>query len=378
MESVTVFPTQARITRFENFGEAAPDEPTLTVVIGGLRHQRGDAAFAQLSVRLRDRLDGIVDGLLCEQAPRAVVRGAEELPEEGERRSVMVLVGESAGEVLSSLAAVRRDLRCALSPVVVCLGEPASGARLIDPRFVDHADAVLDASSSTTEVAAAVSRVSRIAADLRRLPAPAAASTASHRRLAILRYLLTRGLTRIAPSRDPHAPLGHRYAPFDLVAGACLSGDLDDLCRGGMLAREFFDRVHVCPGCGDARLAFREVCSGCRSSDVRHGGVVHHYRCGHVAPEEGYRSAGALVCPSCGETLRHVGIDYERPAVLLYCNGCGLATGEGVTQARCLSCGESHLAPAVEERRIWSYELTSAGAAAASGGFSLPSIEGDR
>jgi hypothetical protein len=125
----------------------------------------------------------------------------------------------------------------------------------------------------------------------------------------------------------------------------------------------------VCVQCDDARLLFREVCASCRSTDVRRGDVVHHYACGHVQAEAFFRRGAQLVCPSCGQMLRHVGIDYERPASLLYCNACGHAAAEGTTEARCMGCGATPLAGDVRERAVYKYILTSEGAEAARSGM---------
>jgi hypothetical protein len=110
---------------------------------------------------------------------------------------------------------------------------------------------------------------------------------------------------------------------------------------------------------------FREVCAGCRSADVRRGEVVHHYACGHVQAESFFRRGEKLVCPSCGQGLRHVGIDYERPASLIQCGACSWVAAEGVTEARCLGCGQLALAHEVRERTIHRYVLTNEGVEAA-------------
>src|SRR5262249_19620199 len=155
---------------------------------------------------------------------------------------------------------------------------------------------------------------------------PADALPAVRRQLAMLQYLASRELGRLDPRRAASRSLGHSFAPLDLLGGEGAAHDLDALARLGLLRTAFFERLHMCPKCADARLAFREVCASCQSADVRRGEVLHHYACGHVAPEERFWQQASLACPSCGVSLRHVGIDFERPAALLYCNACGLAT----------------------------------------------------
>src|SRR5262249_12466026 len=160
----------------------------------------------------------------------------------------------------------------------------------------------------------------------------------------------------------------HSFAPLDLLGGDGPITDLDALARVSLLRPAFFEQLHLCPTCEDARLAFREVCAACQSPDVRRGEVLHHYACGHAAAEERFWRDGKLWCPSCGQMLRHVGIDYERPAALLYCNACGLGDGEGVTLARCLGCGRDCTADEVGACLLSSYQLTADGLAAARSG----------
>jgi hypothetical protein len=244
------------------------------------------------------------------------------------------------------------------------LGEDATGS-LIDPSWPLYVDAVVDGSSSAEEVSGAVSRVLRIGAACAALAPARPLGARETRLLVVLRSVVTRGLSTIEARRDPRARLGFSWPPFDLLAGGDPTDELNALSCAGLLRRRFHDRIHLCPGCGSAHLAFREVCRACESADARRSEVLHHYRCGHVATEERFRRGGELVCPGCDAALRHIGIDYERPTALLLCNACGAADGEGVTRARCLACGAIHTPEAVDARTVWTYHLTPRGESAA-------------
>jgi hypothetical protein len=243
--------------------------------------------------------------------------------------------------------------------VLVCVHDTADTSTLIRASWATFADAAIDVQNQFADVAAALGRLRRIEAAVSRLPALRAdLPVASRRQLTLLRFLVTRELQTLRPRLDPGSASGHSYGALEMIAGPSLHSDLTALAKAGLVNREFFERLHTCPGCDDARLAFREVCGACRSADLRRGQVVHHYPCGHVAAEELFRHGEQLVCPSCAESLRHIGIDYERPASLLYCNSCALTAGEGVTEARCLACGTSHAAEAVMERTVFTYHVT--------------------
>jgi hypothetical protein len=300
--------------------------------------------------------------------------------EEAARHSAIMLCGETAAAVLPALLRLRQQPEGALAPLGLCLtgaGTHLPPEPLVSSLWPVYADAVLLPDSLPAEAVAVACSLRRIAAALQALPPPPPLSPRGQRRLLILRLLLSRGQRNLLPRRDPGSPLAHAYPPLDLAIGPTLISDLNDLVREGLLDRTFFDRVHVCPNCEDGRLLFREVCGACLSADVRRGDVIHHYRCGHVAQEERFRQGLSLICPACSEPLRHIGIDHERPAVLLYCHNCDQLAGEGVTQARCLGCDRTHLAESIPERVLWSYHLTPEGRTAAACGR-LPAYEESR
>src|SRR5262249_51994190 len=133
---------------------------------------------------------------------------------------------------------------------------------LVNPAWRSLADALIDWSSNANAIFCAISVVRRILSALAELPAlPAGAPLRLCRRAVLLRWLITRNFVGFVPERDPMHPLGHAYLPLELFAGGALISDLEALARAELLERIFFERIHACPGCGDARLLFREVCS---------------------------------------------------------------------------------------------------------------------
>ncbi|HJZ87709.1 MAG TPA: hypothetical protein VKN99_21185 [Polyangia bacterium] len=324
--------------------------PTFLAVVRPTSHE---LAEERLTAALRD--------------PALAARSAsfDEVTAHLRRFGGVVVLAEDALAAAPLLARMRSTPEGVLLPVLVWVHKTGE-QRLLDPEWLAYADAAIDNRSAQPEIVAGLERLRRIAAVRQAFPPLCdQASPSVRRRLALLQYLASRELSRLDPRRAACRPLGHSFAPLDLLGGEGPIADLDALAATGHLRTTFFERVHVCSICGDARLAFREVCAGCRSADLRHGEVLHHYACGHVAPEERFRRAGTLACPSCGAALRHVGIDHERPVALVYCNACGLAGGEGITLARCLACAASFSAGEVESRVLASYQLTPDGLAAA-------------
>lgn len=84
----------------------------------------------------------------------------------------------------------------------------------------------------------------------------------------------------------------------------------------------FIDRVHLCPVCNGSHLLFFECCPKCGSSNIKQERVIHHFRCAHVGPESTFDANGELICPKCKHTLRHIGVDYDKPSTIYTCGQC--------------------------------------------------------
>jgi len=138
---------------------------------------------------------------------------------------------------------------------------------------------------------------------------------------------------------------------------------LDRLSEADLLSRRLFDRLHQCASCGASRLNVREECPACRSGHLEDESLIHHYRCAHQGPERDFRAGDeeGLTCPKCRRTLRHYGVDYDRPSSIMICLACGATTSEPAVGFVCADCG-AHTDGDVAEKRPWfHYELTGAG-----------------
>jgi len=343
---------------FDELAGVAEGEPTLAVVTQA-------SSSSQKNDLVTEVFAGPFAGRVREHGLTPLFCSADEAVLRATRFRAIMLVGETVEEILPLVTRLRSDSATVLTPILAALRRAAKPTyRLLSAGWSRYVDGVLEGEEAMWQPGPALQRLRQI--DARQWPLQPIDDRfpeASRRQLLILRWMVTRELDALEPVRDPASPLAFSYAPFDLVSDP--TADLDALTRLGLLKRVVVDRVCACPSCDDARLLFREVCAACRSTDVRRGDVVHHYACGHVQSEAFFRRGNGLVCPSCAQPLRHVGIDYERPATLLYCNGCGHAAAEGTTEARCLACGATPLAGDVRERSIHKYLITSEGTEAA-------------
>lgn len=143
---------------------------------------------------------------------------------------------------------------------------------------------------------------------------------------------------------------------------------LDHLAELGYLNRQFFDKIHLCPFCSYFVLNFREVCPRCESANIGIMEMLHHFRCGYVAPETEFKEGVRYVCPKCNQQLRHIGVDYEKPTSNYSCASCKYIFPEPKVSCRCLKCGQVFGVEKALVRTIHIYRLTAKGSLAAARG----------
>lgn len=121
------------------------------------------------------------------------------------------------------------------------------------------------------------------------------------------------------------------------------------------------ERLHYCPGCYGSHLLFVEACPGCRSSNVHEEGVLHHFRCANVSPESTYLYDGQLRCPKCRHFLRHIGVDYDRPASVYTCRDCDKTFLTPKIKVVCGDCGKTWNTEELFPQDVVEYEFTPEG-----------------
>jgi GGDEF domain-containing protein len=151
-------------------------------------------------------------------------------------------------------------------------------------------------------------------------------------------------ILRLAYSRDvsieaSFAPDSMLLVDYQLLGrGSATRQQLEALADMDLLRRRFFTRSHACGHCGSARLHAYEACSACGRGNLFDEAIVHHYRCGWQGPESGFADHRLLVCPKCRRELRHFGVDYGKPGIVVSCRECGAAGDEPVAKFVCLDC----------------------------------------
>lgn len=222
-----------------------------------------------------------------------------------------------------------------------------------------HCDCTLDAWTAGTlkEAVAKVRSISKAAADF-----PKLALESNRDALVMLGSAFTRGVdidARWAPDRREmisYPLLWCFESPRDL---------LEELADAKLLHRTFFDCVSYCPRCHSSRLVAREVCTSCSASHLSESPLVHHYRCSYQGPQTSFhRGESGLVCPKCDRTLRHYGVDYDKPGTIATCMSCTATMSDPAVSFICVDCGVDSRGETVGKQDWHNYSLSPDGISA--------------
>lgn len=137
------------------------------------------------------------------------------------------------------------------------------------------------------------------------------------------------------------------------------------LNHGLLVEKQLVDRVRYCPYCMTGNLNFIDMCPLCGSINFSKHKMIHCFTCANVAPEEEFQKGYQLVCPRCKSTLRHIGVDYDRPLESYQCNDCHGKFIEPQIKASCLNCQEKSSAEDLIARPIYNYAISAKGMRAA-------------
>lgn len=166
-------------------------------------------------------------------------------------------------------------------------------------------------------------------------------------------------LTVIEPVFNEQSPYQFYY-PFmnRLVTGYVEQLKiLEHLVENGIFKKRIAETLGHCPLCASSFISFRLACPSCLNSDYNKASMVHHFRCGYVGYEKDFINARELSCPKCRKLLRHIGVDYERPAEIFNCNSCDEKFSHPAEGFKCMKCSKSFDKSRIKYRSIFSYEV---------------------
>lgn len=190
--------------------------------------------------------------------------------------------------------------------------------------------------------------------------------------LKALQYSYTRNQS-FKPFADRFSKIGYSF-PF--LSSFCdsdehlrLSKLLETSAMEDYWEAKIIDRVNLCQSCEGTYLNFRETCSSCNSLELEPENLIHHFRCAYVGPESDFKKGEQLICPKCDHTLRHIGIDYDKPSEINNCKSCGHQSQESDMKAKCIDCQHEMDLEYIESKNISELKLTQKGQAVAINGF---------
>lgn len=185
----------------------------------------------------------------------------------------------------------------------------------------------------------------------------------------LLRFLSSRG-QEVAPIMTISSPEGFTYPTLKLLTnqrqqGPSLLETLTFLESQQLISGRFVTKAHFCSHCGSAFLNFKEVCPDCLSENIDADELIHHFRCGHVAPQSEFATPDGLVCPKCDRHLRHIGVDYDKPSVVFECNDCHKRFQSPEVVSTCYRCERTVEPEQQTLRQIKAWRPTAIGHSAA-------------
>jgi hypothetical protein len=187
--------------------------------------------------------------------------------------------------------------------------------------------------------------------------------------------MYTRELTRIDPIPYNYSGIGYTFPPisvnYKFREEAQVLNVIAVAEEEGIFNTTFHDRIYLCTNCHTGFMSFREVCPKCASSNSESQDIIHHFRCGYVAPLSDYSNAidDQMNCPKCNKQLRHIGVDYDKPSVLHSCRNCGHKYQDFVVKAKCVSCSFDNEVDQLVYHEVKSLEITKKGELVATHGY---------
>ena len=238
--------------------------------------------------------------------------------------------------------------------------------------FTELADVNLIWPVLQSEFCIKVKDLVKVAANVQDLIAvPNSIGETEFRKLLMVRHLYTRESEILAPTRNHQSSVGYTF-PAAQILFKVKPGEevafLEELEEAQLLTSKLIDKVNICPFCGHTQINFRELCPHCRSLNISEETTIHHFRCAYIGRESEFRQGINLTCPKCSRELRHIGVDYDKPSELMWCNDCNQNFSEPLLSCYCLACAKTFPPENTLIKRINEYKLSQDGIRAAEEG----------
>ncbi len=180
----------------------------------------------------------------------------------------------------------------------------------------------------------------------------------------VFAYMYSRSVEKLNPVPNLYSVIGYSYPMLTSVMTPQIIREqlntLHKAVKQGYLKEDFVDATYLCSKCSSAALQYREICPKCQSSNLKQEDLIHHFRCAYVGPRSDFQPSEDiydLVCPKCDKRLKHIGVDYDKPAVVYDCLNCHNVLQDPVISAKCLTCGHENEAESLIREELFAYTL---------------------
>ena len=238
----------------------------------------------------------------------------------------------------------------------------------VSSSHVIHTDGKLDELTSETIISTINQKITAIKTNINRTNS--FEESISNR---FLQYIFTRN-AEIIPQKNRTNKLGYAFPFINLFhdeESLKLFTLFNKIEKDQLITGTLKDQVQLCNPCHDSFLVYKETCPKCNSIDITPQDIIHHFVCAHVAPEEDFKVEGSdeMECPKCTKSLRHIGIDYDKPSAVYHCNNCSNDFQNATVMAECHSCNHQNQLDELTQVSIKKYTLTMKGIQTIQQGF---------
>ena len=179
-----------------------------------------------------------------------------------------------------------------------------------------------------------------------------------------MRFAFTRD-RMLKPIKDRKSNIGFKYPILSLS----LTGEqakteintIEEALEKEFFSPEFVDRIHLCGHCYGGFLNYKEVDPKSGSANLVTENLVHHFSCAYIGPQSDFIRGEQMVCPKCNKTLRHIGVDYDKPSVMYHCLDNDNYFQEPEMKAECMSCGASNEIEGLVQYDVFNLTITDKG-----------------
>lgn len=180
----------------------------------------------------------------------------------------------------------------------------------------------------------------------------------------LLRFSFTRDKS-LRPVKDRFSVIGYKYPLINLSvdskdAGAEMKA-ITTAVEESFFRANFIDRMHLCGKCYSGFMNFKEVDPETGDAHLETENIIHHFSCAYVGPESDFTREDKLICPKCSKTLRHIGVDYDKPSVMYHSIESDRYFQEPEMKAECLNCGHVNDIEGLVQYDLYELTLTDEG-----------------